>query len=183
MATGSFQNEIPKSRVNIKYEKHTGGASKEVELPLKLLVVGDYTQKDPDENEDEFVEIEDRKKININKNNFKDVMKAQGLSVNLDDVPDKLSGNKDASMPSVTLKFESMEDFLPENIATQVPELRQLLEVRKLLLDLRGRVVNKPSFRRKLAEIMQSQDKVDMLLHRLDEVAPLLSANNPAAPE
>ena len=39
----SFQNEVPKARVNIKLDLHTGGASKKVELPLKLLVMGDYS--------------------------------------------------------------------------------------------------------------------------------------------
>ena len=39
----SFQNEVPKARVNIKLDLHTGGAQKKVELPLKLLVMGDYS--------------------------------------------------------------------------------------------------------------------------------------------
>jgi type VI secretion system protein ImpB len=36
----SFQNEIPKARVNIKLDLHTGNGQKKVELPLKLLVTG-----------------------------------------------------------------------------------------------------------------------------------------------
>ena len=43
MASSSFQNEIPKARINIKLDLHTGGAQKKVELPLKLLVMGDYS--------------------------------------------------------------------------------------------------------------------------------------------
>ena len=43
MASSSFQNEVPKARVNIKLDLHTGGAQKKVELPLKLLVMGDYS--------------------------------------------------------------------------------------------------------------------------------------------
>ena len=38
----SFQNEVPAARVNIKLDLHTGNAKKKVELPLKLLAVGDY---------------------------------------------------------------------------------------------------------------------------------------------
>ncbi len=43
MSSSSFQNEIPKARINIKLDLHTGGAQKKVELPLKLLVMGDYS--------------------------------------------------------------------------------------------------------------------------------------------
>lgn len=39
----SFQNEVPAARVNIKLDLHTGNAKKKVELPLKLLAVGDYS--------------------------------------------------------------------------------------------------------------------------------------------
>jgi type VI secretion system protein ImpB len=39
----SFQNEVPKARINLKLDLHTGGASKKMELPLKLLVAGDFS--------------------------------------------------------------------------------------------------------------------------------------------
>ncbi|EOC0563173.1 type VI secretion system contractile sheath small subunit, partial [Cronobacter sakazakii] len=41
--SGSFQEEIPKARINLKLNLHTGGAQKKVELPLKLLVTGDFS--------------------------------------------------------------------------------------------------------------------------------------------
>lgn len=34
MASNSFQNEVPKARVNIKLDLHAGGAQKKIELPL-----------------------------------------------------------------------------------------------------------------------------------------------------
>lgn len=42
MASNSFQNEVPKTqRINITLDLHTGSAQKKVELPLKLMVMGD----------------------------------------------------------------------------------------------------------------------------------------------
>ena len=41
----SFQNEVPAARVNIKLDLHTGNAKKKVELPLKLLAVGDVYKR------------------------------------------------------------------------------------------------------------------------------------------
>lgn len=64
----SFQNEVPKARVNIKLDLHTGGAQKKVELPLKLLAVGDYSHGQDNR------ALSEREKININKNNFDSVL-------------------------------------------------------------------------------------------------------------
>lgn len=57
----SFQNEVPKSRVNLQLDLHTGGAGKKSELPLKLLAVGDFS------NGKEQRSLSERNKININK--------------------------------------------------------------------------------------------------------------------
>lgn len=57
----SFQNEVPAARVNIKLDLHTGNAKKKVELPLKLLAVGDYS------NGKEQRPLSERDKIDINK--------------------------------------------------------------------------------------------------------------------
>ncbi|MHA3391386.1 type VI secretion system contractile sheath small subunit, partial [Yersinia pseudotuberculosis] len=68
MSSSSFQNEIPKARINIKLDLHTGGAQKKMELPLKLLVMGDYS------NGQEQRPLSEREKLNINKNNFNSVL-------------------------------------------------------------------------------------------------------------
>lgn len=39
----SFQSEVPKARINLKLDLHTGGAGKKTELPLKLLIAGDFS--------------------------------------------------------------------------------------------------------------------------------------------
>ena len=68
MASNSFQNEVPKARVNIKLDLHTGGAKKNVELPLKLMVMGDYS------NGREQRSLSERSKVGVDKNNFDNVL-------------------------------------------------------------------------------------------------------------
>ena len=75
--SNSYQSEIPKARVNIQLSLHTGGAQKKVELPLKLMVVGDYS------NGAEQRAVSEREKVNINKNNFDNVLAEFSPSVNL----------------------------------------------------------------------------------------------------
>lgn len=163
---GSFQNEIPPSRVNIRYVKATDGAQEEIELPLKLLMVGDYTLRSDD------TPLEERKKLNINKDNFEAVLKDQkiGLSIN---VPNKLvQGDEDEEM-KVDLKIDGMRSFEPEAIVRQIPELDTLLELRDLLKDLKGRVVNNRQFRKALEKIVTDKGQMEAIQEELDKLAPL----------
>lgn len=160
---GSFQDEIPPSRVNIRYVKDTGGAQEELELPLKLLVLGDFTMKEDD------TALEDRKRISIDKNNFGAVLKEQKLSLDLV-VPNKLTG--DGDMP-VKLNIESLSDFTPTGIANQVPELATMLEVRSLLTDLKAKVISNRDFRKQLEIVLKDKSKMESVIAELDKIAPL----------
>ena len=104
---------VPKERVNIRYRPATGNVKEDVELPLKLLVVGDFTQK-PDERP-----VEERELSNVNKDNFDEVLKSQHLSLDLS-VDDKLNDGGADEKLAVNLKFERLKDFEPEAVVRQV---------------------------------------------------------------
>ncbi len=143
MADGSV---APKERVNIVYKSNTGDQSEDVELPLKLLMMGDYTGKESDEI------VEDRTPVNVTKDNFDDVVKGFNLSMNLN-VDNTLSEESDDLMP-VNLTINSMKDFSPDSVANQVPELSSMLELRKALLALKGPLGNVPAFRKNIQKIL-----------------------------
>ncbi|MBF0466349.1 MAG: type VI secretion system contractile sheath small subunit [Nitrospirae bacterium] len=149
----------PKERVNIVYKPAIGDATEEVELPLKIVAMGDYTLR-----EDERP-IEDRKPVNIDKDNFKDVMKAMDLKFSIN-VSNQLSGKKDEEMP-VNLEFKSIKDFDPESVVKQVPELNKLLELRVALQALKGPLGNMPSFRKKIEGLLSDGAARDRLLQEL----------------
>ncbi len=138
----------PKERVNILYKSEVGGAQEEVELPMNVLVMGEYNENIP---EDEKT-LEDRKTVSIDKDNFNDVLAKQNLKVALS-VPDKLSGEKDAQLKA-ELSFKSLSDFGPEAIVQQVPELKKLLELRSALTSLKSPLGNAPAFRKKLQTLL-----------------------------
>ena len=149
----------PRERVNIVYRPATGDAMEEVELPLKLLVIGDFTGKTDDRM------LEDRETINIDKDNFNEVLKGQGLDVSVT-VPNKLSEDPEDEM-GVNLKFDSLKDFGPESIAEQTPELKKLLELRKALGSLKGPLSNIPDFRKKIQELVKDDEAREKLLKEL----------------
>lgn len=158
---GKDQSVAPKERVNIVYKSLTNGAQEQTELPLKILMVGDYTGR-PDS-----TPLEDRQPINIDKDNFNEVMAKQDLAVAVE-VADRLSGEEGASM-SVELKFNSLADFGPEGIVNQVPELKKLLELRAALSALKGPLGNIPAFRNRIQAILGDSDQLQKLLLEINE--------------
>lgn len=149
----------PKERVNIVYKPATGNAQEEVELPLKILMLGDYTQRQDDR------PVEERKPINVDKDNFNQVLAEQKLELNLN-VADKLSQEPGAEV-AVNLKFKKMSDFTPEGIANQVPEMRKLLELRQALNALKGPLGNVPAFKKKIQSLLGEEGSRAQLMKEL----------------
>ena len=156
MADGSV---APKERVNIVYKSNTGDQTEDVELPLKLLMLGDFTGKDNDD------PVEDRDPVNINKDNFNDVMSSMNLSMDLN-IKDTLSEQDDDEM-SVHLDIKSVADLGPDSIAKQVPELNSMLEMRRALLALKGPLGNVPAFRKTIQGILNDDDSRAVIMQEL----------------
>jgi type VI secretion system protein ImpB len=161
---GSFQNEIPPARVNIKLDIDKGGAQKKVELPFKMLVLGDFSQKG------DTGRIVDKEKININKDNFNQVMESMDLGLNMS-VENKI--NPGGGDLKVDLKFKSIKDFSPLEIVKQVPQLSKLLAARNLVKDLKSNLMDNKEFRKKLEGIMQDKTAMDSLVAELDKIVPM----------
>lgn len=153
------QTVAPKERVNIVYKSQVGDTQEETELPLKILMVGDYTGRSDD------TPLEERKPINVDKENFNDVLAKQNLEVAVQ-VPNKLSDEKDAQL-DVKLEFKKLDDFGPEGVVNQVPELKKLLELRAALTALKGPLGNIPAFRKKIQALLGDDAAKKQLMKEL----------------
>ncbi|EHN8829349.1 TPA: type VI secretion system contractile sheath small subunit [Enterobacter bugandensis] len=159
----TFQNEVPKARINLKLSLHTGGSQKKVELPLKLLTVGDFS------NGKETRPLSERKKINVNKNNFNSVLSEFNPEVNLN-VENTLAG--DGSEENVKLSFSDIKDFEPEQVARQIPQLRAMLAMRNLLRDLKSNLLDNATFRKELEKILKDPALSRELRDEMNALAP-----------
>ena len=149
----------PKERVNIVYRPSAGDVKEDVELPLKLIVIGDFTMRTDDRS------VEDRDVVSVDKDNFGNVMNAQNLGLRIS-VPNRLSDDPDSRM-NVDLKFQNLRDFEPDAIARQVPELAKMLELRDALKALKGPLSNIPEFRRRIQETITDEKAREELLKAL----------------
>jgi len=150
----------PRSRINIKYTAAIGDAQKEIELPLRMLVMGDFTGKQDD------TALAERKAISVNKDNFGEVMSQQKLEAKIA-VKDKLTGDPDSQL-AVNLKFDSLKDFTPGQVAHQVPELAKLMQVREALMALKSDL-SKADFRKKLEQLVTDPELRSKLESMLGE--------------
>ncbi len=149
----------PKERVQITYKPAVGDAKEEVELPLRILMMGDYSGRSDE------TPLEERGPISVSKDNFDEVLAAQHVRLDLQ-VADELSGESGAER-AVQLGFQSMGDFTPDAIAQQVPELRQLLELRRALVALKSPLAERPQFRKRILELLKDDAMRARLMREL----------------
>jgi type VI secretion system protein ImpB len=147
-----------------------GDAIEIKELPFVMGVLGDFTGQP----ESPLPRLRDRKFVEVNPDNFDSVL--EGMKPHLAfSVENKLSEDPDAGQLKVDLRFKSMEDFEPENVARQVKPLRELLDLRTRLSDLRGSLQGNDKLEELLLDAVKNTDKLGKLKA---EVKPEEGASN-----
>ncbi len=151
----------PKERVNIQYTSTLNGVSESVEIPLRTVIVGDFAGR-PDASS-----VDERRMIRVDKDNFGEVMEGFNLALDLS-VTDRLSGEPDRSI-QVKLRPRCLNDFTPEGIAAQVPELKQLLDLRKAIrAELKPSIANnRGNIRRRLQAMLEDSAVRERLAREL----------------
>ncbi|WP_439271941.1 type VI secretion system contractile sheath small subunit [Pseudochrobactrum sp. HB0163] len=164
-------DRVRKPRVHIKYEIETEGGSVEKELPFVVGVLGDFSGNAGDRSKP----FNERKFIQIDRDNFDDVMRNIAPAVTLR-VPNMLK-NDDTELP-VTLNFTKMADFEPAAIVDQVPELKKLLAIRNMLRDLMSKADLSAELENILENILQDKDCFEKLIEEL-KTDPADNQNTP----
>lgn len=162
--SNSYQHEIPSARVNITLDVETGGHKSKKELPMKLLMIGDFSHGQA------TGAIADRERLNINKQNFNQILSTIKPKINLS-VPDCTHSTENDL--SISLEFNEYKDFKPEQIVEQVPALKRLKAMRNLLKDLKSSVIDNQGFRKHLETILADVHGQSALKQELTKNAPL----------
>lgn len=165
MARESTQHKIDRvrpPRVQITYDVEVGDAIEVKELPFVMGVLGDFTGQPTEP----LPRVKDRKFVEITPDNFDTVLENMKPHLAFS-VENKLSEDPDAPKLKVDLNFKSMDDFSPENVARQVGPLRELLQLRDRLSDLRGSMQGNDKLEEMLRESVTDKDKLAKLRQEL----------------
>mgnify|MGYP002783848347 CR=1 FL=1 len=155
-------DRVRSPRVQITYDVEVGGAIEKKELPFVVGVMGDFTGQPTEP----LPKLKDRKFVEVTPDNFDDVL--AGMKPHLAfAVENKLSEDPNAPQLKVDLNFRSMDDFSPESVAKQVPPLKELLDLRTRLSDLRGSLQGNDKLEEILRESVSDPSKLDQLKKEL----------------
>jgi type VI secretion system protein ImpB len=160
MAGESIQKKLDRvrpPRVQIKYEVEIGDALELKELPFVVGVLGDYSGK-PSE---QLPPVKDRRFVNIDRDNFNDVLREMKPRLAFR-VEDKITGNKDQKI-NVELKFNSIDDFSPENVVRQIEPLSKLAQTRHELEMLKAKMDGNDKLVSLLEKVLESSDLREQL--------------------
>ncbi|MBA6339745.1 type VI secretion system contractile sheath small subunit [Colwellia sp. MB02u-10] len=150
----------PKERVNISYKPAVGDASVQIELPMKVLVMGDFMNRPDDRT------IEERDLLNVNKKNFDEVMSSMDLDVTFS-VPNRLTENSDEEI-DIHLTPKCLKDFSPDNLVAQIPELKKVMELRAALKALKGPIGNIPKMRKSIQSMISDESIRERLIQEIN---------------
>ena len=159
MGSESLQKKLDrvrKPRVHITYDVETEGAQVVKELPFVVGVLGDFSGQPTEP----LKPMKDRKFIQIDRDNFNEVMARMTPGLNL---KVKNTLKDDGSEMGVQLKFSNMDDFAPENVAQQVDPIKKMLDTRDKLRDLLTKVDRSEDLEGLLEKVLSNTDELKKL--------------------
>ena len=149
-------DRVRSPRVQITYDVETGGAIEMKELPFVMGVLADLSGN-PDE---ALPRLRDRKFVEIDRDNFNEVM--QGITPRLAyRVDNKIAA--DDSKLNVEMRFNSIDDFSPDQVAKQIEPLRKLMETRQQLSSLLAKTDGNDKLSERLQDIINNTEELEKI--------------------
>jgi type VI secretion system protein ImpB len=158
----AITDEIPKSRLTLTYRTNVTGSAQEVALPFRLFVIGDLSGGT---SRDRQMDLDRRNPRRLDGKNLDDVMADMNMSVELT-VPNRIDPERSAEM-KVNLPITSMQSLSPAAVAKGVPQIKALLLLKKLLLEVQANLDNRKEFRRLLRELASDKEAIAALQKEL----------------
>ncbi len=158
----AIQDEIPKSRITLRYKTEVQGKPEDITLPLRLMVMGDLSQGN---STDRKLDLDERRLRTLDGTNLDAVMKDMGMLLKFA-VSNKIDPENAEEM-DVTIPISEMRSFSPDQIAKCVPKLKGILQVKKLLEEVVSNVDNRKEFRKLLNELMSNEEALRKMTEQL----------------
>ncbi len=160
----AIQDEIPKSRLTLRYKTEVNGEPEDLTLPMRFLVTGDFSQGS---SKDRKVDLEERNTRNMDGKNTDAIMKDMGISLDFA-VDNKINPDQEEDL-QVNLAFDGMKSFSPDQVAKNVPKIKGLLMLKELLQEVVSNVDNRKGYRKLLGELMSNEEALKKMMEELKD--------------
>jgi type VI secretion system protein ImpB len=158
----AIQDEIPKSRLTLRYRTEINGQPEDVQLPLRLLVAGDYSLGT---SKDRKVDLDERQLRSMDGRNTDAIMKDMGIKLSFA-VPNRIDPDREEDM-QVEIPIEAMKGFSPEQVAQSIPKVKGLLTLKRLLEEVNSNIDNRKEFRRLISALVSNPDALSKMQEEL----------------
>ena len=158
----AIQDEIPKSRLTLRYKTEIEGQPADLSLPMRLMVTGDFSLGN---SKDRKLDLEERRVHNMDGTNTDAVMKDMDIGLNFS-VPNKIDPENNEDL-DVQLPIDSIQSFSPDQIAQNVPKIKGLLMLKQLLEEVISNVDNRKDFRKLLGDLMGNEEALAKMMEQL----------------
>lgn len=155
----AITDEIPKSRITLTYRTEVQGEREDVTLPFRVLVMGDLSNGS---SKDRKLDLDQRQIRGLDGKNLDAVIKDMGMTVKLT-VPNKVNPEEGGAEMEVELPITSLKSFSPAAVAQNVPKLKALLLLKKLLLEAQANLDNRKEFRKLMRELATQKEAIEAL--------------------
>jgi type VI secretion system protein ImpB len=159
----AIQDEIPKSRLTLRYKTEVNGEPADITLPMRLMIVGDFSQGSS--NDREF-DLDERRVRNLDGTNTDGLMKDLGMKLDFT-VDNTIDPDNEAEL-AISLPIDSMKSFSPDEVSQHVPKLKGLLTLKELIEEMFTNVNNRKELSKLLNEMMSDPENKEKILSDLE---------------
>lgn len=158
----AIQDEIPQSRLTLRYKTEVSGQPADITLPMRLMILGDFSLGS---SADRKLDLDERRVRNLDGTNTDATMKDMGMSLNFT-VDNKIDPDNEPEL-EISLPINSMKSFSPDQVAEHVPKLKGLLTLKQLVAETLTNVNNRKELNKLLNELMSNSEYKDKILSDL----------------
>lgn len=158
----AIQDEIPQSRLTLRYKTEVSGQPADITLPMRLMILGDFSLGS---SADRKLDLDERRVRNLDGTNTDATMKDMGMTLNFT-VDNKIDPDNEPEL-EISLPINSMKSFSPDQVAEHVPKLKGLLTLKQLVAETLTNVNNRKELNKLLNELMSNSEYKDKILSDL----------------
>ena len=149
------RNRAP--RVQIAYDVEHYGSPTTIELPFVMGVMADLAGKS--ETREATKTLGERSFVETDAGRFPKFMEALGprVKARVKNVLPQAEGQERDEELAIDLTFNNMGDFAPDRVAEQVPQLAELLKMRRQLEELLGFMDGRVDAEKRIAQLLNNE--------------------------